>query len=135
MHKDKARLCLSCGEIHEIMICPVCAVGPSHPITEWIDKTLNDHLSRMEERKPLKNYEMSEEQLKVVLDACKPTPVMYLSGGVPMGGTPQENANRAWASLGEEMGFDSTTVEPTGKGPRFFSAEPVEKEEKEDGSI
>lgn len=76
----------------------------------------------------IKNYEMSEKQLEVILDACKPTPVMAISdpkGGlpIPIGGTPQENANRAWVSLGEDMGFDGTTVKPNGKGDRFFSAE------------
>lgn len=73
-------------------------------------------------------FEMSEEQLKKILDASKPTPVMYLSSGQLMGNTPQGNANRAWKSLGEEMGFIWNTVEPSpGKGDRFFSAEPTEK--------
>jgi aromatic ring-opening dioxygenase catalytic subunit (LigB family) len=31
---------------------------------------------------------------------------MFLSGGTPMFGTPQENANRAWQRLGEKVGFD-----------------------------
>lgn len=70
-----------------------------------------------------KEFEMSEEQLKNLLDACKPTPAMYLSGGVPAFGTPQENANRAWRTLGEEMGFDWETVAPSNKGDRFFFAE------------
>lgn len=71
-----------------------------------------------------REFEMSEEQLKKILDACKPTPAMFLSGGQPMFGTPQENANRAWKALGEEMGFDYLTVRPNGKGDRFFTAEP-----------
>lgn len=71
---------------------------------------------------------MSEEQLKVLLDACKPTPVMYLSGGKPMGGTPQDNANSAWNRLGDEMGFVGSTATPvSGKGDRFFMAEVKEK--------
>ena len=78
---------------------------------------------------PRTNYEMTEEDLKTLLDACKPTPVMYLSGGVPMGGTPQENANAAWTLLGTKMGFESKTVKPIqGKGPRFFTAVPSETE-------
>lgn len=73
-----------------------------------------------------KEFEMTEEQLKKLLDASKPTPVMYLSGGTPMFDPPQENANRAWASLGEELGFQSMTVEPAPeKGDRFFTAEVV----------
>lgn len=71
-----------------------------------------------------KEYEMTEEQLAALMDACKPTPAMFLSGGQPMCGTPQENANRAWQSLGADMGFDHMTVEPvSGKGQRFFTAE------------
>ena len=44
--------------------------------------------------------------------------------------SPQENANNAWARLGEELGFDSMTVRPIqGKGQRFFTAVPSETEE------
>jgi hypothetical protein len=70
-----------------------------------------------------REFEMTPEQLEKILDACKPTPVMYLSGGVPMGATPQENANRAWAALGDEMGFDYLTVQPSARGDRHFTAE------------
>lgn len=70
-----------------------------------------------------REYEMSEEQHKVLLDACKPVPYMVFGGMEPT--SPQENANRAWQRLGEEMGFDSRTVEPvSGKGSRFFTAVP-----------
>lgn len=76
---------------------------------------------------PRTNYEMTQEDLDRILDACKPTPVMFLSGGLPMGGSQQENANSAWQSLGEKMGFDYMTVQPiTGKGNRFFTAVPSE---------
>jgi hypothetical protein len=40
-----------------------------------------------------------------------------------MGATPQENANRAWAALGDEMGFDYLTVQPSARGDRHFTAE------------
>jgi predicted TIM-barrel fold metal-dependent hydrolase len=75
----------------------------------------------------MKNYEMTQEQLDEIMNACKPTPVMYLSGGVPMFNTPQENANHAWQKLGEELGFKHMTVRPNGKGDRFFSAEEKDK--------
>lgn len=79
---------------------------------------------------PRVNYEMSESDLRQLLDACKPTPVMYLSGGVPLGSSPQENANRAWGDLGRRLGFDWNTVRPIdGKGNRFFSAVPLETPE------
>lgn len=73
-------------------------------------------------------FEMSEDDLRELLDACKPTPVMFLSGGTPMGPSQQENANAAWARLGKKMGFDAMTVVPiAGKGDRFFTAWPVKE--------
>lgn len=77
---------------------------------------------------PTVNYEMSEDQLKTLLDACKPTPVIKIGGS--WGSSPQESANRAWEALGKEMGFDHMTVQPiSGKGTRFFSATPNETKE------
>lgn len=71
-------------------------------------------------------FEMSEAQLAALLDACKPTPVMFLSGGTPMYNSPQENATAAWRKLGSEMGFDAMTVRPVpGKGQRFFFADKI----------
>lgn len=79
---------------------------------------------------PRTEYEMTEQDMKDLLEACKPTPAMFLSGGQPMSGTPQENANNAWAALGKKMGFDGDTVRPiNGKGQRFFSAVPSETPE------
>lgn len=73
----------------------------------------------------MKDFEMTQRQLDEIMDASKPVPLMYLSGGRPMFGTPQENANHAWERLGKELGFDYMTVKPNGKGDRFFSAEPT----------
>ena len=78
---------------------------------------------------PRTNYEMTEDDLKRILDACKPTPVMFLSGGAPMCDSPQENANRAWKELGQRMGFDHMTVQPDRRGNRFFTAVPSETPE------
>ena len=69
------------------------------------------------------NFEMTQEQLDEIMNACKPTPVMYLSGGKPMFNSQQENANYAWEKLGKELGFKHMTVRPNGKGDRFFSAD------------
>ncbi len=78
---------------------------------------------------PRTNYEMTEADLDKILDACKPTIAIWGSGGVPFGGSPQENANRAWAELGSRMGFDAMTVEPRpGMGNRYFTAVPSENE-------
>lgn len=73
----------------------------------------------------MKDFEMTQEQLDELMDACKPTPVMYLSGGTTMVRSPQENANHAWKKLGKELGFISSTVRPNGKGDRFFAAEAI----------
>lgn len=71
-------------------------------------------------------YQMTAEDHAALMEACKPTPAMYLSGGQPMFDSPQENANRAWAQLGLKMGFDAMTVEPiSGKPTTFFRAEPA----------
>lgn len=71
----------------------------------------------------IKEYEMSQDQLNELMDACKPTPVMYLNNGAPMFNSPQENANYAWEKLGKELGFKHMTVSPNGKGDKFFTAE------------
>jgi hypothetical protein len=74
----------------------------------------------------MQDFEMTQKQLDEIINACKSTPVMYLSGGQPMFKTPQENANYAWEKLGGELGFDYMTARPNGKGNRFFTAEPTE---------
>ena len=74
-------------------------------------------------------FELTDEQLNKLLDASKPTPVMAIGdpyGGppIPMFGTPQENANRAWRNIAEEMGFVWDSVQPiSGKDEHFFTAE------------
>ena len=70
-------------------------------------------------------FEMSEDDLKCILEAGKPVPMIMLQCGPPS--SPQENANRAWEALGKRMGFKHMTVEPVrGKGQRFFKAETIE---------
>ena len=75
---------------------------------------------------PRTNYEMTQEDLDAILDACKPVPLIMLNIGMPS--SQQESANSAWAALGVKMGFDHMTVQPTGKGDRFFTAIPSETE-------
>ncbi len=74
-----------------------------------------------------REFEMTQEQLDKILDACKPVVAIAIHlGPLP---NQQDNANRAWEALGREMGFDHMTVRPCGKGDRFFTAEeknPVE---------
>jgi hypothetical protein len=68
-----------------------------------------------------RDFEMTQEDLAEILEACKPVPAIALQCGPIF--SRQENANRAWQRLGEKMGFDHMTVRPNGKGDRFFSAE------------
>lgn len=75
---------------------------------------------------PRTNYEMTEEDLKTLLASMQPVPMIMLNVGG--GRSQQERANDAWKSLGEKMGFDHMTVQPTGKGDRFFTAIPSETE-------
>lgn len=73
-----------------------------------------------------KTYEMTQEDLDQILEACKPVPYIII-GGIPPR-SPQENANTAWAELGRRMGFKHMTVRPIpGKEQRFFTAEGTDK--------
>lgn len=67
---------------------------------------------------------MTQEDLDVILEAWKAVPMIMLQCG--SASSPQENANRAWESLGNKMGFDHMTVQPAGGSMRFFSAVPSE---------
>lgn len=82
---------------------------------------------------PRTNYEMTQTDLDEILDACKSTPCMMIGNSV--GNTPQENANDAWARLGEKMGFDSMTVQPSSKGTKFFTAVPNETENQKESRL
>jgi hypothetical protein len=70
-------------------------------------------------------YRLSEEEVQELIAAMKPTPVMYVSGGINIGGNVQENANAAWRTLGERRGFVWDTVRPVnGKTMHWITAEP-----------
>lgn len=69
-----------------------------------------------------KEYKLTDEQMKRLLDACQPVPYLVFNGIAPR--SPQENANAAWCALGQEIGFDGMTVEPVhGKDQTCFTAE------------
>lgn len=68
-------------------------------------------------------FKMTPEQLQKLKDACKPVPYMVIGGVEPT--SPQENANRAWRNLGDEMGFLWETVQPTGGDMHEFEAMPL----------
>lgn len=71
-----------------------------------------------------KDFEMTQEQFDEIMKACKPQPMIAIHCGNPP--SPQERANDAWGKLGKHLGFKHMTVQPTGKGERFFSAEAIE---------
>lgn len=69
-----------------------------------------------------REFEMNEEQVARILEASRPVPYIIVGGVSPS--SPQENANRAWAALGREMGFEPMSVRPVaGKSTLFFTAE------------
>jgi len=71
-----------------------------------------------------KEFELTDEQLSVILSASKPTSGIIAGGR--MGPTPQDMANIAWEKLGEELGFKYMTVQLVpNKGDKVFTAEVV----------
>lgn len=66
------------------------------------------------------NFEMTADDLATLLESMKPVPLIAIHCGPAP--SQQERANAAWAKLGAKMGFDPMTVQPTGRGDRFFSA-------------
>lgn len=75
----------------------------------------------------MKHYQMTEEELKVLLSACKSSPCM-LVGDVNLGKSAQENANDAWKSLANKYKFKWNTARPDGNDPTKFIAEELEEE-------
>ena len=72
-----------------------------------------------------KEFKLSDVQLRNLLDACRPVPLIALNAGMPR--SQQENANDAWAALGKELGFNSMSVQPvSGKSMEYFTAETIQ---------
>lgn len=71
-----------------------------------------------------KTYEMTQEEMDVLLEAMKPVPMIMLQCGTPP--SQQANANRAWMALGKKYGFDGMTVKPSEQGKLYITAEEVE---------
>ncbi len=68
-----------------------------------------------------KEFKMTEEDLKELKKAFNTGPAIALHCGPIV--SPQESANRAWARLGEKMGFAYMTVKPCGADQLVFTAE------------
>ncbi len=78
-------------------------------------------------RKNMKQeFEMTQEEMVNIIAINKGggDPVMFLSGGTPMGSSLQEKINQYWEILGSKYGFKPMTVEGSSKGKLFFLAEP-----------
>ena len=72
-------------------------------------------------------FEMTQEEMDNIIAINKGggDPVMFLSGGTPMGSSLQEKINQYWEILGNKYGFKHMTVEGSSKGKLFFIAEPI----------
>lgn len=59
-------------------------------------------------------FTLTKEQFEKIVAINKKggDPVMYLSGGTPIGKSLQEKINDFWDELGEEMNFDWSTIQP-----------------------
>lgn len=70
-------------------------------------------------------FEMTQEEMDNIITINKGggDPVMFLSGGTPMGSSLQEKINQYWEILGNKYGFKPMTVEGSSKGKLFFIAE------------
>lgn len=72
--------------------------------------------------KTAQEYELTQDELTELLDACRPVPVMLIGGIAPR--SAQQNVDEAWRRLGDVRGFEWETVAPSRKGERFFFAVP-----------
>lgn len=71
-------------------------------------------------------FQMSQEEMDnmIAINKGGGDPVMFISGGIPMGSSLQEKINQYWDILGDKYGFKPSTVEGSSKGKLFFLAEP-----------
>lgn len=74
-------------------------------------------------------FEMSRDEMDNIIAINKDggDPVMFLSGGTPMGSSLQEKINQYWKILSDKYGFEQMTVEGSSKGDLFFLATPKPK--------
>ncbi len=71
-------------------------------------------------------FEMTQEEMDNIISINNGggDPVMFLSGGQPMGSSLQEKINQYWEILSDKQGFMQMTDEGCSKGKLFFLAEP-----------
>lgn len=75
-----------------------------------------------------RKFKISDEEWEEILRINKEggDPVMYLSGGTPIGRSKQEKINDYWDKLAKEKGFDVSTIEPVDQ--RHFTAIPTKNQ-------
>lgn len=71
-------------------------------------------------------FEMTRQEMDNIIAINKGggDPVMFLSGGTPMGSSLQEKINKYWEILAEKYGFEPMGIEGSSKGELFFLATP-----------
>jgi hypothetical protein len=74
-------------------------------------------------------FQMTQEEMDAIIQINKDggDPVMFLSGGIPLGQSKQEKINSYWRILGSKYGFDPMSAEGSSKGGLFFMATPINK--------
>lgn len=72
-------------------------------------------------------FKMTQEEMDNIITINKGggDPVMFLSGGTPMGSSLQEKINQYWKILADKYGFKQMSVEGSSRGNLFFLAEPT----------
>ena len=71
-----------------------------------------------------KEFQLSETDYNLLMDASKPVPYMIVGGFEPT--SPRQKAEEQWKRIGKEMGFKWETARPVrGKSDIFFTAEPI----------
>ena len=61
-----------------------------------------------------REYILTDKQFDKIIQINKEggDPVMYASGGIPLGKSLSEKINDYWKQLGDDLGFDWKTVRP-----------------------
>ena len=72
-------------------------------------------------------FQMTQEEMDNIITINKGggDPVMFLSGGTPMGSSLQEKINQYWKIIADKYGFKQMSVEGSSRGKLFFLAEPT----------
>ena len=72
-------------------------------------------------------FKITEEEYQEILEINKKgsDPVMYLSGGIPLGRSLQEKINDYWKTLGLKYGFKPMGITPSNKGKLYLIAEKI----------